>query len=191
MQDCSACLDELLVQYCSPTLAGIKASNMFRVAVQEESCIRHYLEYGNRKLNGKGIHAKCLRHCNGSALILVYRKKDLQGILDKPEVRLFLEAEGYCQHNVESCLTRLSYRMKGNAFPHEIGIFLGYPLPDVQGFIANGGRNYRFSGYWKVYSDEENTRRRFLCIDRVCRKFKECFLAGNTIDQLTVCKERA
>jgi len=26
-------------------------------------------------------------------------------------------------------------------FPHEIGVFLGYPLEDVMGFISNKGHN--------------------------------------------------
>lgn len=40
-----------------------------------------------------------------------------------------------------------------NNFPHEIGIFLGYPLADVEGFMKNNGKNYLISGYWKVYQD--------------------------------------
>ena len=38
-------------------------------------------------------------------------------------------------------------------FPHEIGIFLGYPLADVAGFIRNKGRNCKCIGTWKVYGD--------------------------------------
>ena len=29
----------------------------------------------------------------------------------------------------------------------------GYPLQDVKGFINNRGRNFLYTGYWKVYSD--------------------------------------
>ena len=38
-------------------------------------------------------------------------------------------------------------------FPHEMGVLLGYPLEDVKGFINNRGRNFLYTGYWKVYSD--------------------------------------
>ena len=34
-----------------------------------------------------------------------------------------------------------------------MGVFLGYPLGDVEGFIKNGGDKFLLSGYWKVYSD--------------------------------------
>ena len=44
------------------------------------------------------------------------------------------------------------------AFPHEIGLFLGYPFEDVMGFIENKGENYLCSGCWKVYSCEQDAR---------------------------------
>ena len=38
-------------------------------------------------------------------------------------------------------------------FPHEMGILLGYPIEDVLGFMEQKGKNYLYSGYWKVYRD--------------------------------------
>ncbi len=36
---------------------------------------------------------------------------------------------GYREFTIRACLDRLSERMRANGeFPHEIGIFLGYPL---------------------------------------------------------------
>ena len=34
-------------------------------------------------------------------------------------------------------------------FPHEIGLVLGYPPVDVEGFIKKEGRDFLYSGYWK------------------------------------------
>lgn len=42
---------------------------------------------------------------------------------------------------------------KEGEFPHEMGIFLGYPIKDVIDFINNKGRNCLFTGYWKVYNN--------------------------------------
>ena len=54
-----------------------------------------------------------------------------------------------------SCLERLKSRlMHTDEFPHEIGIFLGYPLDDVKGFIDNAGQNSKCTGCWKVYCNE-------------------------------------
>ena len=46
-------------------------------------------------------------------------------------------------------------------FPHEMGLLLGYPPEDVEGFILQNGRNALCSGYWKVYEDAESKRRTF------------------------------
>ena len=66
---------------------------------------------------------------------------------------------------LEGTLMRLGYRYRSyweaGGFPHEIGIFLGYPLADVTGFIRNKGRNYLLCGMWKVYQQEETAATAF------------------------------
>lgn len=70
------------------------------------------------------------------------------------------------------------------SFPHEIGLFLGYPPKDVSSFIRCGGKNCRFCGYWKVYHDTEAAKRAFTHYDR-CRKFLCLWLRlGNSIAEL-------
>ena len=44
-------------------------------------------------------------------------------------------------------------------FPHEIGLFLGYPPEDVQGFLEN--RLCKCVGCWKVYGDEQAAQNGF------------------------------
>lgn len=190
--ECGRYLDELLIQYCSPTLAGIKNSNMFSAAVMEQSCIDRCLKYGNGRLNHKGVYLRCLRFRKGNALILVYRKRALEKSLKDPEVRAFLLKEGYgALADVDECLDVLGNRMMTDVFPHEIGVFLGYPLEDVKGFIENGGEKPLLVKYWKVYSDVENTRSWFDRMDRVCMVYKKSYMSGNSIDRLTVCRKGA
>lgn len=43
-----------------------------------------------------------------------------------------------------------------------MGILLGYPIEDVTGFIEHKGKNYLYSGYWKVYRDVAAKKRIFL-----------------------------
>lgn len=55
--------------------------------------------------------------------------------------------------------------------PHEVGLFLGYPAEDVEGFRRHGGQGYKYSGLWKVYSDVERAQRCFRqygCCRRPC-----------------------
>ena len=65
---------------------------------------------------------------------------------------------GYQTCDFETILTTFQrryqrYIFNKTFFPHEIGIFLGYPIEDVKGFIERQGKDYLFSGYWKVYGN--------------------------------------
>jgi hypothetical protein len=50
-------------------------------------------------------------------------------------------------------------------FPHEIGLFLGYPADDVEAFIKYEGKNYASSRYWKVYHNIEEANEIFRRIE--------------------------
>ncbi len=71
-------------------------------------------------------------------------------------------------------------------FPHEIGIFLDYPLGDVIGFIKNSGQNYKCAGCWKVYCNECETLKLFHKY-RKCRDiYRSLWQNGRSVVQLTV-----
>ena len=57
------------------------------------------------------------------------------------------------------------YMKKQNKFPHELGLFLGYPIEDMEGFIKNKGENYLYAGYWKVYQDAEDKKLLFVAYE--------------------------
>ena len=103
---------------------------------------------------------------------LFYNEKLLSDRLADNRVRKLLESFGYdSRMTLEQQLERLSGRISASEdFPHEIGLFLGYPVDDVTGFIQNKGRNYLLCGYWKVYSDENRARRIFSNYDK-CRNY--------------------
>ena len=73
-----------------------------------------------------------------------------------------------------------------DGFPHEIGVFLGYPLADVKGFIENRGANYLCSGLWKVYCDEQEAQRTFQRYRKCTDIYEKLWLAGHSIGRLTV-----
>lgn len=64
----------------------------------------------------------------------------LQDDLGKSGVAAFLAQYGYQSIDIDYALNRLRERFNaGEDFPHEIGLFLDYPLGDVIGFIENEG----------------------------------------------------
>ena len=78
------------------------------------------------------------------------------------------------EEGLRPCLEYFKGRLdRAGGFPHEIGLFLGYPLADVLGFCALGGACAKLCGYWKVYGDVEYAKACF-------RRFDEsrAFLCG-------------
>ncbi|MDO4357348.1 MAG: DUF3793 family protein [Clostridia bacterium] len=179
--------EKLLIAHCAPTLANLKTASLFSFVCDEEECLRAHLDAWNAELNPKGVYAISLRLWDGRALIYVYRKRQLSQLLQRPGVVQFLRRYGYADPDADVCLCRLRERMNAQAeFPHEIGVFLDYPLDDVIGFIENGGRNYKCAGCWKVYGDADAARARFDQLARCRAIYARMFQSGMTIMQLTV-----
>lgn len=77
-----------------------------------------------------------------------------------------------------------SYRENDNAFPHEMGIFLGYPCDDVEAFIKNEGKNYLYCGYWKVYCNLEQAKQIFETYDSVKTEAMQMLSMGYPLESL-------
>ena len=67
-----------------------------------------------------------------------------------------------------------------------IGVFLGYPLEDVVGFVANKGKNYTFCGYWKCYGDPAAAQKTFERFRKCTEVYLRCFQSGTPITRLAV-----
>lgn len=161
-------LEKYLITHCSPTLAKIKTANLFTMQANSLRNIIHQINNFNNKFSSKSISLILFRYSNNTALIYVCRKQKLQEDLNKQGVAEFLSKYGYKDTNVDNAIKTLMRKFENSAeFPHEIGLFLGYPLGDVKGFIENSGRNCLLSGCWKVYCNEQETEKLF-------KKFKKC-----------------
>ena len=96
-----------------------------------------------------------------------------------------LTREGYpVDGGLEAMLSALRRRLEGADFPHEIGLFLGYPPVDVEGFRRNGGRNCKLCGPWKVYGPVEEARQRFRTFHRCRAALCRRVASGMTLAQL-------
>ncbi|MCD8015014.1 MAG: DUF3793 family protein [Lachnospiraceae bacterium] len=93
---------------------------------------------------------------------------------------------------LDAALARLavrfrSYKQDGSSFPHEMGVFLGYPIGDVKGFVENNGQNFKQSGYWKVYDDVAYANRIFELYAHVREKALELCSQGMRIIDIWQC----
>ena len=78
------------------------------------------------------------------------------------------------------------YKEGRQPFPHEMGVFLGYPLGDVIGFIKNAGQNCKCVGCWKVYCNECEAERTFARYKKCSEIYRRLWNQGRTVMQLTV-----
>lgn len=160
--------EQKLAYYSAPVLLGIKPSNLMSIVNNDEIDFDIF----NNILSKKGIKIKTVCHCKNRKLLLVYNEKMLNILLSENNRKNLLGKFGYDMNlPLENILENLAERIsESDDFPHEIGVFLGYPIEDVIGFIENKGENFKFCGYWKVYGDEDKAKQTFENYNK-CRKF--------------------
>ncbi len=180
-------IERYLIEHCSPTLASLKTGNLFGFDYDCESDLIAHVKEWNVQLNYKGVFVKALKIQKNRALIYVYRRDKLAEDLKKEGVAEFLKMYGYVDDNINAAIRILNKHLCGQEdFPHEIGLFLGYPLGDVIGFIENRGKNPKCTGCWKVYCDVGEAQRLFYCFKQCTAEYTYLWNQGKTVWQLTV-----
>lgn len=153
-------LMESAAQQCAPVIFGIKPSNLLIIDRDTAFALKSLID-------ATGLKIRCLSPYTEKQVWFMFRESSLDVLLMDQEKRAFIEAFGYSRiMSRDEILTRLccrfqAYKRGEIGFPHELGVFLGYPMCDVRGFIENHGKNYLYSGYWKVYANEKEARRIF------------------------------
>ena len=179
--------EDLIIKHCSPTLAGLKTANLFTCVYSQREDIEQYALEFNRRFNPKGVNMLPLKFGKTRALIYVFRPTKLQKDLSDTRAKTILKTMGYNCFDSRYCLMRLKNRMKAcPEFPHEIGLFLGYPPEDVQGFILHKGNCCKCCGCWKVYGNEEKAVREFAKYKKCSDIYYSKWSQGTPINQLVV-----
>ena len=180
-------LDRVLLGHCAPTLAGLKSASMICLPVGGEQGMQTTARW-REMMQHRGVEVQVLRSSAERTLIYLYRGKLLLKDWEKPGTADFLRRHDYePKEGVAANVERLKQRIAEHpCFPHEIGLFLGYPLEDVQGFIDNGGRNYGLCGCWKVYGDVEAARACFARYRKCVQVYLRCYQNGQSLTRLTV-----
>lgn len=177
--------DDVLVRHCAPTLAGLKTANMFMSPFKDRQSLRCEICRLNRILGRKGLRVIPLKTEQGKALIYIFRPERLRRDLRCGEAERVLRECGYNCRSIGSCLSHLRQRLGENGeFPHEIGLFLGYPPEDVCGFIQH--RPCLMTGFWKVYSDAQGAEKKFRQYRKCMEVYSHRLAAGCPLEKLAV-----
>ena len=178
--------EEQLIRHCAPTLASIKTANLFTCPFPSRQQLYGAVRQLNARLGHKGLRILPLRYQNGVGLIYVYRPRRLSADLGSQSACALLRDCGYTCSDPSRCLRRLMARLSESGdFPHEIGLFLGYPPEDVEGFIHRR-RECKCTGCWKVYGDVESARRTFARFRKCSDLYLRLWSQGRSIERLTV-----
>lgn len=180
-------IEKELIRHCSPTLASLKTASLFTLGCADRRELNAALREWNILLSDKGVAMIALRETHGRALIYVFRKDRLRRDLCCPRTERFLKNNGYGSTGIGTALSTLrAHLTELGGFPHEIGLFLGYPLDDVIGFIENNGRNCKCAGCWKVYCNACEAAKTFARFKKCERVYMRLWEQGTSVRQLTV-----
>ena len=177
---------EVIANQCAPVLADVKPSNLLILTSEEEEVFLQMEELPH-------ISSLCLYEGKNKSTWLLYRRDRLESALVWPQTGEFLEQYGYrmVRESLDEKLLRLQHRFAEykegrQPFPHEMGVFLGYPLGDVIGFIKNAGQNCKCVGCWKVYCNECEAIKAFARFKKCTSVYVRLWNQGRSVRQLTV-----
>lgn len=182
--------EEMIIKHCAPTLAGLKTGNIFSASYDSEAELNHDIARLNDRIHHKNLKAVILRARSGRALIYIYRPNQLADDLNRCKAREILDRFGYVRSDrTERHIQRLAHRIHScSGFPHEIGLFLGYPPDDVKGFIESGGKGCKSCGCWKVYGDVDAAEELFRKYNKCTCVYQQCLQRGIPFERLVVRK---
>ena len=167
--------DQLLALHCAPTLAGLKAASMVALPGRSLAELQRLL----RRSKAQVLLAECGYPSGGS----------LDELLQHLKERMQTSGAGGRCTITEDCAGADAGSGgrgtgAGERFPHEIGLFLGYPPHDVEGFIRYGGQNFRQCGFWKVYDNEKAVMHLFHCYAACIRKIYDSLQEGASLQSM-------
>jgi hypothetical protein len=148
-----------LALQCAPLIMGLKISNLLNISREDFIPMQEIVRDSH-------LSWYLFLETEEKLTVLLYQRESLENHLRQPEVARLLEKMGYQSQFSEDILEIFGERYRRymktkREFPHEMGLLLGYPAEDVEGFINNRGNHSLYAGYWKVYANKERKLKLF------------------------------
>lgn len=171
----------------APSICGIKCGSLVNITDKNKKMREVWQEKGKELLECLDLSSFTINEDSDRFLIYFYNRNQLENMLGKTNIRAFLRNLQYpSSFKVIDALEFIKYRFN-EGLPHEIGLFLGIPLEDVQGFISNAGKNYLYCGYWKVYSNIDHSMKVFQQYSNLREKVMNHIAEGYNFLQILEC----
>lgn len=172
-------LEAMIVFASAPTIQGKKPASLMNFNSGGRNTAALWQNYGKEICEAYNLEFFELKNDNDSIMVLLYRKKLLEWYANHSRNQSFLNKMGYnTESSLEDKLTVLKHRFK-DCCPHEVGIFLGMPVEDVEGFIEHKGKNCLACKYWKVYCNPKRAELLFDAYDKARNNMAELLVKSN------------
>lgn len=162
----------------APTIKNHKTSSLINFRNNNRNLKDIWEKYKNEVKEKIDVDFFELKKDETSTLVLFYNREKIKlGIRDNRSME-FLKRFGYNENmDIHECLSLLGKRFK-NLCPHEIGVFLGYPIEDVVSFVDYPSSKCKMVGYWKVYHDIEKAEIIFNKYDEIKHDIMTLMMKG-------------
>ncbi|WDV46479.1 DUF3793 family protein [Clostridiaceae bacterium M8S5] len=172
-----------LAYHLAPVVKCKKASSILTFNKRNRNVYKLWDEYKEQFSLGEVTYYE-LKRTSQHVSVLFFIPNCLKDVFNSKENREFLKNCGYDKCTcIYEYLERLKNRYKDQC-PHEIGLFLGVPLKDVESFIKHDGSNYLVCGYWKVYHKLQQSIALFKAYDKAKDNIVKLFTNGRYKDIL-------
>lgn len=158
------CLTAHLMLECAEVLAGVKPANLISLGNRPQLCGRNLYQLWQTHHDELADHLGdltilVLQTKERALLLLCYNNDHLERHLSHAGIRNLLRKAGYeVDAAKEALLSELSRRIENNgAFPHEIGLFIGYPAKDVAAFMELVRLPFACQCLWKIYGNPDQS----------------------------------
>ena len=177
-----ALLETQLIIQCAPMIAGLKTSNLLKIDSSFE-------EEVNRLFEGLGFGCILLAHSGSKAVFFLYNRKMLKQHLACISCRKLLKTLGYDRPDQADLIASVqkkyeSFTSGSGDFPHELGLLLGYPAEDVEGYLRDRGKNALYTGCWQVYANPEDKILLFESYEEAREKMARMAFRGMNLTQI-------
>ncbi len=169
------------VRACAGVIAGVKPAAIFSFRCpdsdgRERGRLCELLRALSPALGERGIRLVAVARRRDRLQLLAWRPELVEQRLSDAPTASFLASLGHPTSSARLLMGSLRQALcryhqgSRSGFPHEVGLVLGYPLEDVQGYMRGATETCR--GPWRSYGDATQARQRFRRLaegERSCR----------------------
>lgn len=154
------CLTAHLMLESAEVLAEVKPANLISLVNRTRPCGRNlyhlWKQYHLQVVaRFESLQVTVLQDKGTALLLLCYSAATLDRHLAHSGIRTLLHKAGYpTDADNDTLLAELKRRVAAQtSFPHEIGLFIGYPAKDVAAFMGVVKLPFTCQGPWKIYGN--------------------------------------